>query len=117
MHKINPQLDKISSRLDIDGEILGGYWAMETKYVKEKYKTIPFPFKEISAPVFKTTLHWDLRQLWNYMQTWSSVKKYIYENKSDPLDIVKSELKSLWGNDLDKKEVTWNINMRVGVIK
>jgi ubiquinone/menaquinone biosynthesis C-methylase UbiE len=117
MHKINPQLDKISSRLDIDGEILGDYWAKETKYVKEKYKTIPFPFKEISAPLFKTTLHWDLRQLRNYMQTWSSVKKYIYENKSDPLDIVKSELKRLWGDALDKKEVTWNINMRVGVIK
>lgn len=51
------------------------------------------------------------------MQTWSSVKKYIYENKRDPLDIVKSELKGLWGDELDKKEVTWNINMRVGVIR
>ena len=85
--------------------------------VKEKYKTIPFPFKEISVPVFKTTLYWNLRQLWNYMKTWSSVKKYYSENKHDPLDLVKSELKSLWGGELDKKEVTWNINIRVGFIK
>ena len=51
------------------------------------------------------------------MQTWSSVKKYYSENKQDPLDLVKSELKNLWGDELNKKEVTWNINIRVGVIK
>ena len=117
LHKINPQIDNISSQLNVDGEILGNYWAKEAKYVKEKYKTIAFPFKEISVPAFKTTLYWNLLQLWNYMQTWSSVKKYYSENKQDSLDLVKSELKSLWGDELNKKEVTWNINIRVGVIK
>ena len=53
MHKINPQIDNISNRLNVEGEILGNYWAKETKYVNEKYKTIPFPFKEISVPTFK----------------------------------------------------------------
>ncbi|MGA8738354.1 MAG: methyltransferase domain-containing protein, partial [Nitrososphaeraceae archaeon] len=48
MHKINTQIDKVTDRLDVDGEILGSYWDKETKYVKEKYKTIPFPFNEIS---------------------------------------------------------------------
>ena len=117
MHKINPQIDNISSRLDVGGEILGNYWAKETKYVKEKYKTVPFPFKEISVPTFRTTLYWNLLQLWNYMQTWSSVKKYCSEKNQDPLDLVKSELKGLWGDEHDKKEVTWNINIRVGFIK
>jgi hypothetical protein len=51
------------------------------------------------------------------MKTWSSVKKYYSENKQDPLDLVKPEVKDLWGNEFDKKEVTWNINMRAGVIK
>ena len=117
MHKINPQIDKISNRLDVDGEILGSYWDKEARYVKEKYKTISFPFKEISVPVFKTTLYWNLHQLWDYMKTWSSVKKYYSENKRNPLDLVKLEVKDLWGNDFDRKEVTWNINMRAGVIK
>ena len=117
MHKINPQIDNVSRKLDVDGEILGKYWAKETKYVKEKYKTIPFPFKEISVPEFKTTLYWNLPQLWNYMQTWSSVKKYYSENKRDPLDLVKSKMEGLWGNQLDKREITFNINIRVGIIK
>jgi ubiquinone/menaquinone biosynthesis C-methylase UbiE len=117
MHKINPQLDKITEKLDVDGEILGSYWDKEAKYVKEKYKTIAFPFEEISVPVFKTTLHWNLLQLWDYMKTWSSVKKYYFENKLDPLNLVKPEIEALWGNDLDKKRVTWNINIRIGIIK
>lgn len=116
MHKINPQKDKITNRFDVDGEILGRYWDKEAKYVKEKYKTISFLFKEISVPVFKTTLYWNLRQLWDYMKTWSSVK-YYSENKRGPLDLVKLEVKNLWGDEFDKKEVTWNINMRAGVIK
>lgn len=117
MHKINPEIDKITDKLDVDGEILGSYWDKEAKYVKEEYKTIAFPFEEISVPVFKTTLDWNLLQLWDYMKTWSSVKKYYSENKQDPLDLVKAEIKILWGNELDKKQVTWNINIRVGIIK
>lgn len=74
MHKINPQIDYVTDRLDVDGEILGSYWNKVAKYVKEKYKTIPFPFNEISVPAFKTTFCWNLHQLWNYMETWSSVK-------------------------------------------
>ena len=51
------------------------------------------------------------------MKTWSSVKKYYSENKRDPLALVKPEVKTLWGNVLDKKEVTWNIIIRAGIIK
>ena len=50
MHKIHSEIDKVSERLDVDGEILGSYWPKESKYVKEEYKTLPFPFKEISTP-------------------------------------------------------------------
>jgi len=117
MHKIDAKIDRITERLDVDGEILGRYWDKEAKFVKEKYETIPFPFKEISVPVLRATLNWNLRQLWEYMKTWSSVKKYYSENNHDPLEIVKPEIKSLWGNELDKKKITWNINMRVGIIK
>jgi len=88
-----------------------------SKYVKEKYKTIAFTFKEISVLVFKTTLHWNLLQFWDYMKTWSSVKKYYSENNQDPLDLVKPEIKDLWGNVLDKKKVTRNINIHIGIIK
>lgn len=103
MHKINAQIDKVTDRLDVDGKILGSYWNIETKYVKEKYKSIVFPFKEIPVPAFKTTLYWSFHQLWDYMKTWSSVKKYYSENKRDPLELVKPEVKTFWGTDITSR--------------
>jgi hypothetical protein len=63
----------------VDGKILGRYWDKEAKYVKEKYKAIAFPFKEISVPVFRTP-YWNMQQLWACMKTLSSVKWYYLEN-------------------------------------
>ena len=61
--RIDSEIDKISERLDVDGEILGSYWPKEAKYVQEEYKTIPFPFKEISTPRFEMSVYWSLDDL------------------------------------------------------
>ncbi|HJU79139.1 MAG TPA: hypothetical protein VJ599_06200 [Nitrososphaeraceae archaeon] len=39
------------------GKFLVDIGTRKQKYVKEKYKAIAFPFKEISVPVFRTTLY------------------------------------------------------------
>ena len=118
MHKISPKIDKISERLDVDGDILGGFWAKEIEFIKEEYRTIPFPFKEIDTPKFKMTTYWNMYQLFNYMQTWSAVKKYGIENNSDPLDLVREDIKNLWGaEESEQKLVTWEIKLRVGIIQ
>lgn len=118
MHKISPKIDKIMERLDVDGDILGEFWAKEIKFIKEEYRTIPFPFKEIDTPKFKMNTYWNMYQLFNYMHTWSAVKKYGIEKNFDPLDLVREDIKDLWGTEeSEQKLVTWEINLRVGVIQ
>jgi len=117
MHRINPKIDMISEKLTVGGEILGNYWPKETIYVKEDYKTIPFPFKEITIPKLEMKVNWSFDDLFTYMETWSSVKKFQMEKKYDPLSIVREEMKSLWGKKDTKKVVRWNINLRVGFIQ
>ncbi len=77
IHKINPKIDKISEKLDVDGDILEDFWPKEIRYIKEKYRTISFPFKEINTPKFKMKTYRNMYQLFNYMQTWSAVKNII----------------------------------------
>lgn len=91
MHKIDPEIDKISEALDIDGKILGIYWPKEVQYVKYEYKTIPSPFIEISTPRFAMSVKWSLDDLINYMQTWSVVKKFQVEKKYDPMNLVRQD--------------------------
>jgi SAM-dependent methyltransferase len=123
MHKIDPEIDRISDRLDVGGDILGDFWAKETKFIKERYRTIPFPFKEINLstttaiPDFKMKVDWNLYQLLSYMRTWSAVKKYHKEMKSDPLNLLRGELERIWGKGDKQKAVVWEINLRVGVIR
>ena len=117
MHKIDNDIDKIGERLNVGGDILGRYWPRETDYVKEDYKTIPFPFKEIPAPKFEMTVNWNLDDLVCYMQTWSAVKRFSTEKKFNPLSLIMEELERLWGKRDKRKVVKWDINLRVGKIK
>lgn len=117
MHKIDSEIDKISERLDVDGEILGSYWPKEAKYVKEEYKTIPFPFKELSTPRFEMSVYWSLDDVISYMQTWSAVKRFKIEKKYDPMSLVWQDLKKLWRNKDEKKLIKWSLNLRAGIIQ
>jgi len=116
MHKIDPVIDKIGEKLTVRGEILGKYWPQETKYVKDDYKTIPFPFKEIEVPGFEMRVTWSLDDLFAYMQTWSSVKRFQKEKNYNPLDLVKEEMKNLWGKEDEQKLIRWDVNLRIGII-
>jgi hypothetical protein len=62
-------------------------------------------------------VNWSLDDLFTYMETWSSVKKFQIEKKYDPLSVVKEEMKNLWGIEGTKKVVRWTINLRVGIIQ
>ena len=117
MHKIDSEIDKISERLNVDGEILGSYWPKEAKYVNEEYKTIPFPFKEISTPRFEMNVNWSLDDLLNYMQTWSAVKRFQIEKKYDPLSLVRQDMENLWGRKDEQKLVRWSLNLRMGIVQ
>jgi SAM-dependent methyltransferase len=116
MDKIDNDINKISERLNVGGDILGRYWPRETNYVKDDYKTIPFPFKEIPAPKFEMTVNWNLDDLVCYMQTWSAVKRFSMEKKFNPLSLIMEELERLWGKRDKRKVVKWVINLRVGKI-
>ena len=50
-------------------ETLETYWDVERKYVDDGYRTIPFPFKQISTPEFFIEVNWDLQDLEGYFNT------------------------------------------------
>jgi len=94
-------------------DILGKYWDPERKYIEEGYKTIPFPFKEITAPHFQIKTTWNFNQLTGYLNTWSSLQHYKKANDRNPLEYMFTELKEAWGSDAEK-DVHFPILLRVG---
>ena len=110
--KVNSEVDELVLHYYLD--IVGPYWPEERKYIDERYSTIPFPFKPITPPDFVIEKQWNLEQLVHYLGTWSSVKNYINQHQSNPLDTIRKPLEVAWGDPRSKKKVHWPIYMKVG---
>lgn len=82
---------------------IGAYWDPERKLIDEKYATIPFPFEEIEAPAFDIQAKWTLNEFEGYLNTWSSVQKYIISNQENPVSKLIEELKPVWHGELGVK--------------
>jgi hypothetical protein len=113
-HTINARLDEVVDHLGF--EIVGHFWPPERKLVDDKYETIPFPFEELDAPALEIALRWNLGQMMGYIESWSATQRYRKETGYDPLDLVRSDLESAWGDPDKPRLVTWPIYLRVGKV-
>ena len=95
-------------------ETVGPYWPPERKWIDDGYRSLDFPFSEITAPAFSIEVEWNLPRLLNYLSTWSAVKRYRAERGSDPLPALLAELQPLWGNPDAALPLKWPLFLRVG---
>ncbi|QHT68268.1 class I SAM-dependent methyltransferase [Rhodocytophaga rosea] len=112
--QVNPEIDRVL--MPFYKEKIGPYWDKERKYIDDHYQTIPFPFREIQAPTFAIQVQWDLSELTGYLQTWSSVQKYIFAHGENPVQALLLELRTHWLLPEEKKQVTFPLFMRIGYI-
>jgi ubiquinone/menaquinone biosynthesis C-methylase UbiE len=106
---INPFIE------DFYFNVLNGYWDPERKYLDEGYKTIPFPFSEITVPSFSMKLNWNREALEGYLDSWSAVQKYKTINKINPVTELSEKLNQLWKSG-SVKEVSFPIHLKMGYI-
>lgn len=96
-------------------DITGPYWDAERRYLDENYTTIPFPFEELETKRFTNQFAWTFEQLTGYLETWSAVQHYIKKNGTNPVDLIREELKEYW--EKGDMEVTFPLLLRVGKLK
>ena len=109
----NAEADKILRYFYED--ITGPYWDPERRYLDENYTTIPFPFKEQEVPQFVNEFTWEFEQLTGYLETWSAVQHYIKEHNTNPVDIIRDELKEVW--EKGDRKVYFPLLLRMGKLK
>lgn len=110
---ISPEIDKLIRHFYSD--TLGEYWDAERKYVDEKYKTIPFPFKEIAAPQFTMEYRWSIEELEGYFNTWSAVQKFITANNYNPGDELIKQIRRESKNE--NLKIIFPLHIRMGRIE
>lgn len=111
---VNEQIDKIFNHYLY--EIVGSYAASEFWNGINQETQIDFPFNRISAPEFRMKYLWNLQDYINFIMTWSPTQKYIMTNNANPVDLIIDELKSAWGNENRKKDITWKLMLKAAKI-
>ncbi len=113
--QIDPQIDLIVRRFY--GEILGSYWPEPLKYVDQGYRTLPFPFDELTPPEIAMRATWELDHLVGFFSSWSATQRYQAEHGRHPLRLIWPELSAAWGAAGTQRELRWPLHIRVGRVR
>jgi ubiquinone/menaquinone biosynthesis C-methylase UbiE len=105
-------LDRVNQLLQAFYREIDPIWAPEVKWVKEDYRTIPFPFEEVAAPSFSMTQNWTVDQVLQYFRTWSATQHYIAEHGEQSFMGFEQNLKKAWGEAI--ASIEWQLPLRVG---
>ena len=97
------------------GETVGPFWPPERVLIEEGYKSVPFPFREVTPPPVEMEASWNLFDLAGYLRTWSATKRFIEARGFDPVVNLANNLLPLWGTPEEEKQVRWPLHFRVGV--
>ncbi len=95
-------------------ETVGPYWPPERKLVEAGYRTIPFPFAELTPPSFHMAANWTLDELLGYFSTWSATNRHIKATGRDPIEPLATDLKPVWGNATHRRQIVWPLSVRIG---
>jgi len=94
--------------------VVGPYWPPERTLVEQGYRTIPFPFAEITPPELVMETRWTLEQLLGYFSTWSATNRFIKATGRNPLEPLAEAMGRVWGDGKALRRITWPLALRVG---
>lgn len=111
---VNEPVDKVFNHFLYD--IIGPYAAPEFWKGINQETQIDFPFDRIKTPQFIMKHLWNMTDYTNFMMTWSPTQRYIETNNANPVELIIDDLKSAWGNESDRKEISWKLMLKAARI-
>ena len=112
--KVDKQLDPIIARFYWD--VIGPYWPPERKHVENGYRSLDFPFREITAPDLAISVSWKLADFIGYVDTWSAVGAMERAIGREPRERFSEEMTAAWLPAEGKHTIRWPLSLRVGYV-
>lgn len=109
---VEPALTNIVDRFY--WQTLAGYWPSERRIVEEGYRSLPFPFPELTTPAFVMTATWSLAELLGYVGTWSAVQALEQAGGRKAFEGFMRALTDAWGEPQERRAVRWDLALRLG---
>ncbi len=112
LNEIAPEIDRVIRIYNDD--VLGPYWSPRIQLLAQHYRTIDFPFEELTPPQWVMETNWGLNDLIGYLASWSGVPKYIEARGRHPFREIRSQLLEAWGPPDQLRPVHWPLYFRIG---
>ncbi len=110
--RVDPDIDPLIDRF-YDG-VLGKYWPPERGFVECGYRSLPFPFDDISVPPLEMREQWALPAVLGYVDTWSATVALERALGRGPIEAFQRDLGGVWGPAAAVRSVHWDLKLRVG---
>lgn len=112
---ISPAIDRVVQTLYHD--LLDTWWPPERRHVEARYRTLPFPLHEITAPTIDLEMRWHLAHLRAYLGSWSALKAWERHHGTDPRELIDADLRHAWGDPAQIRTVRWPLTIRAGRVE
>jgi SAM-dependent methyltransferase len=95
---------------------MGPYWPPERRHVEDGYRTLAFPFEQMSLPEVAIEREWSRQQFLGYVDTWSATRAALKAGQQGLLDDFASELAGTWPDD-EIATIRWPVTIRAGRVE
>jgi SAM-dependent methyltransferase len=112
LHSERPGLDSVVHHFQ--RKRLAEYWPAGRELVDDEYRSLSFPFEELSTPAFAMTATWRKRELLGYISSWSATARCRDAEGIDPMREINDALTRVWPDADTPVEIRWPLFLRVG---
>lgn len=112
LFRITPELDRIIDHFY--WQTIWHYWPPERRLVEAGYRTLDFPFAELSAPPLEIQAEWTLPHVLGFVSTWSALRGLERDRGGRVVEEFARELSGAWGAAETRRQVRWELAVRLG---
>jgi SAM-dependent methyltransferase len=95
-------------------DVIGPYWPEERRLVETGYRTLPFPFDEVSIASPPMGASWTRSRLLGYVRTWSAVQRYVEATGENPIPALEQRIAAHWEDPESPRRIEWPLTVRAG---
>jgi SAM-dependent methyltransferase len=109
---LTPTIDELTNRWLL--QPVESFWSPNNRLLWDGYRTIPFPFEELTSPCLAIHLTWTLDQLFEYYLTWSAPRRKIAAESNSFVGEARAAFESAWGDPTRARHVVMPLTVRLG---
>ncbi|MGH3427405.1 MAG: methyltransferase domain-containing protein [Mycobacteriales bacterium] len=110
--RLSPQLDLLVDQWLL--QPIEAYWLPNLRLLWQGYRTIDFPFEDVTEPSLTLCMTWDLNQLLSFYRTWSATRSKIAAEGEQFLVEAHRGLATAWGEANQTRAVVMPLAARLG---